>query len=88
MPNLAYMESKYGISRRVLQRARAKLSRLDLIEHVGMLNSRHGGQIGWRPSGRFAAALQILAGKLGKLQPGDEPELKEKEKLLVTVLRA
>ena len=37
VPNLAYLESKYDISRRILQRTRAKLSRLGLIEHVSYL---------------------------------------------------
>jgi hypothetical protein len=40
VPNLAYLEKKYHISRRILQRTRAKLSRLGLIEHVSYLNSR------------------------------------------------
>ena len=57
VPNLAYMENRYGISRRVLQRARAKLARLGMIEHAGMLNSRNPGESGWKLSGRFATAL-------------------------------
>ena len=61
VPNVAYLERKYGISRRALQRARAKLSRLGLIEHVSYLNSRYGGQHGWRLSGRFETALRQLA---------------------------
>ncbi len=43
VPNLAYIESKYGMSRRILQRARARLARLGLIEHVSYLNNRYGG---------------------------------------------
>lgn len=31
VPNIAYLEKKYGISRRILQRARAKLTRLDSL---------------------------------------------------------
>jgi len=57
MPNLAHIEKRYDISRRILQRARAKLSRLGLIEHVSYLNSRYGGQHGWRLSTRFERAL-------------------------------
>ena len=34
VPNLGYLESEYEISRRVLQRARAKLSGVGVIEHV------------------------------------------------------
>jgi len=63
VPNLGYLETKYGMSRRVLQRARAKLSRLGVIEHVSYLNSRYGGQHGWKLSSRFAGALKRAAEK-------------------------
>ena len=63
VPNMAHMESKYDISRRILQRTRAKLSRLGLIEHVSYLNSRYGGQSGWKLSSRFEQALRQLADK-------------------------
>jgi len=63
VPNLAYVETKHGISRRILQRARAKLNRLGIIEHVGYLNNRYGGRYGWRLSGRFETALRLLAEK-------------------------
>ncbi len=63
VPNLAYLETKYAISRRILQRARAKLARLGLIEHVSYLNSRYGGQHGWKLSSRFETALRQLAGR-------------------------
>jgi len=63
VPNLAYMERKYNISRRILQRTRSKLSRLGLIEHVSYLNSRYGGQHGWKLSSRFETALRQLAEK-------------------------
>jgi hypothetical protein len=63
VPNLAYIETKYGISKRVLQRARAKLARLGLIEHVSYLNDRYGGQHGWKLSSRFETGLKQLASK-------------------------
>lgn len=62
-PNLAYIETKYGVPRRILQRARAKLARLGLIEHVSYLNSRYGGQHGCQLSSRFERALRELAEK-------------------------
>ena len=46
VPNLSYLEKRYDISRRILQRARAKLSRLGLIEHVSSFNKRYNGQSG------------------------------------------
>ena len=61
IPNLCYIENKYSISRRTLQRTRAKLSRLGLIEHVSYLNSRYGGQSGWKLSTRFSSSLRKLA---------------------------
>jgi len=63
LPNLAYLEKRYDISRRILQRTRAKLSRLGLIAHVNYLNSRYGGQHGWKLSTRFEGALRLLAEK-------------------------
>ncbi|MBM4026031.1 MAG: hypothetical protein FJ280_11590 [Planctomycetes bacterium] len=68
VPNLAYLEGKYGISRRVLQRARAKLTRLGLIEHISYLNSRYGGQYGWKLASRFETALRQLANKCTELR--------------------
>ena len=63
VPNLAYIETKYGVTRRILQRTRAKLTRLGLIEHVSYLNSRYGGQYGWKLSTRFERVLKQLASK-------------------------
>ncbi len=63
VPRLGYIESKYYVSRRTLQRARAKMARLGLIEHVSYLNSRYGGQYGWRLSSRIEGALRRLAQK-------------------------
>ena len=68
VPNLGYIETKYNVSRRVLQRARAKLSRLGLIEHVSYLNSRYGGQHGWKLSSRFETALRQLAERCSMLR--------------------
>ena len=56
-----YMETQYSITRRTLQRTRAKLSRMGLIEHISYLNSRHGGKQGWKLSSRFETALKLLA---------------------------
>ncbi|MFC1635802.1 hypothetical protein ACFL5Z_13265 [Planctomycetota bacterium] len=68
VPNLAYIESKHNVTHRVLQRARAKLSRLGLIEHVSYLNSRYGGQNGWKLSSRFETALRQMADRCSMLR--------------------
>ena len=60
VPNLAHIEKRYNISHRIVQRTRAKLSRLGLIEHISYLNNRYGGQHGWRLSTCFERTLNKL----------------------------
>ena len=82
VPNLAYLETRYRISRRILQRTRAKMTRLGLIEHVSYLNSRYGGQSGWKLSSRFEGALRQLAAKCAHFRDSKIGS-KEKDKMLV-----
>ena len=85
VPNMAYMEARYNISRRILQRTRAKLARLGLIEHISYLNSRYGGQAGWKLSGRFGSALRLLAEKLDSWRSDKQKARKGKEKALIDI---
>ena len=87
VPNLGYIESKYGVTRRILQRARAKLTRLGLIEHVSYLNSRYGGRHGWKLSSRFETALRKLADKCSKLREKTASS-KEKDNMLLQLVDA
>jgi hypothetical protein len=87
VPNLGYIESKYSVTRRILQRARAKLTRLGLIEHVSYLNSRYGGQHGWKLSSRFETALKQLADRCSMLRVKDAGS-KEKGKMLLQLVDA
>jgi len=87
MPNMANLETQYGISRRILQRTRAKLSRLGLIEHVSYLNSRYGGQHGWKLSTRFERALNQLAQKCADFRD-TKISSKEKDSMLVDFANA
>ncbi len=82
VPNLAHIEKRYDISRRILQRTRAKLSRLGLIEHVSYLNSRYGGQHRWRLSTRFERTLNQSALKCSDYR-NTATGSKEKEILLL-----
>lgn len=82
VPNLAHLERRHDISRRILQRTRAKLSRLELIEHVSYLNSRYGGQHGWKLSSRFETALKELAERCAGFRD-TKTSSREKEKLLL-----
>ena len=87
VPNLTHIEKRYEISRRTLQRTRAKLSRLGLIEHVSYLNSRYGGQHGWKLSSRFEGALRQLAEKSANLRD-TKTSSKEKDLMLVELINA
>jgi len=87
VPNLAPLQDRYGVSRRTLQRARAKLARLGLIERVTWMNRRYGGQEGWRLSGRMSAALRRLADRLDRWRAESRPGHIEKEEILASCLR-
>jgi len=82
VPNLAHIEKRYDISRRILQRTRAKLSRLGLIEHISYLNNRYGGQHGWRLSSRFERTLNKLALKCADFRISGTSS-REKEMMLL-----
>ena len=82
VPNLKSIEDRHGVSRRILQRTRAKLARLGLIEHVSYLNSRYGGQDGWKLSSRFESALGRLAQICCTLR-GTKRSTKEKDRVLL-----
>ncbi|MGB6919265.1 MAG: hypothetical protein WBF96_12150 [Phycisphaerae bacterium] len=87
VPKLAGLEEKHGISRRTLQRARAKLARLGLIEHVSWMNSRYGGQPGWRLSSKMSTALRQLADKIDRWREDTHAERLRKDEQLVELLR-
>ena len=85
--NLGYIESKYSVTRRILQRARAKLTRLGLIEHVSYLNSRYGGQHGWKLSTRFERSLKLMADKCAGFRD-KRTSSKEKDLMLLELAGA
>ena len=86
MSSLCALENRHGISRRTLERTRAKLSRLGLIEHVTWMNSRHGGQTGWVLSSRLSTALRQFADKIDQWRKDNRPERRAKDERLVGVL--
>jgi hypothetical protein len=83
---MAHLEQKHNISRRTLQRTRAKLARLGLIEHISPFNTRYGGASGWRLSTRFAGGLRRLAQFADKWQRDRSRSSAEKEQALITLL--
>ena len=86
MSSLGTLETRHGISRRTLERTRAKLAHLGLIEHITWMNSRYGGQTGWVLSSRMSTALRQLAGKIDQWAKDDRAERMEKDERLVGML--
>lgn len=68
-------------------RARAKLSRFGLIEHITWMNTRHGGQEGWKLSRWMSTALRQLADKIDHWRKGDRSERLLKDEQLVGLLK-
>lgn len=77
----------HGLSRRILERTRAKLARLGLIERVTWMNARFGGRQGWRLSGRMSAGLRTLADRIDQWRQETGPGRTRKEEALVELLR-
>ena len=86
MSSLGALENRHDISRRTLERTRAKLARLGLIEHVTWMNSRYDGQTGWLLSSRLSTALRQLADKIDRWRKDDRPERRAKDERLVGLL--
>lgn len=86
-PSLNFIQAKYVISKRILERTRSKLSRLGLIEHVSSFNTRYGGQSGWKMSNRFEAALKRLAEKAFSLRNKNSSS-KEKDEMFISLTDA
>ena len=84
--SLSGVQEQHGISRRTLQRTRAKLSRLGLIERISWMNSRFGGQEGWRLSSRFSSALRRLAETVDTWKDDDRTARMEKDAAVVGLL--
>ena len=81
------LEDKFNISRRTIERTRAKLARLGLIEHVSWMNRRYDGRQGWKLSGRMSTSLRCFADKIDSWRNDNSPDRKEKEDVLAEFLR-
>ena len=86
-PSLGSIEREHGISRRTIERTRAKLARLGVIERITWMNSRYGGQQGWRLSSGMSGSLRQLADKLDSWRADKRSERREKDEQLVGLLR-
>ncbi|MFW6061181.1 MAG: hypothetical protein ACOC93_00075 [Planctomycetota bacterium] len=83
--SFAALEHEYDISRRTLQRTRAKLARLGLIERLGRPGQT--GCVGWRLSGRMGTALRRLAETIDCWRSDRRVVRRRKDEQLVELLR-
>ncbi len=87
LPSPSLLERRDVISRRTLERTRAKLARVGLVEYVSPLSKRSNGQPGWRLSSRMSGALRLLADKIEAWRNDDRPERREKDERLIELIR-
>lgn len=87
VPNLETVGREHGISRRTLERVRAKMRRLGLIDHVSRFNARHGYREGWVLSGQFAQSLELLATTTARMRDARQGS-KDKDLLALQLARA
>jgi len=87
LPSLSFIEQRYVVSSRILQRARAKLSRVGLIEHISSFNCRYNGKTGWKLSSKFEAALKKMADK-SSLLSNKNFSSKEKDEMFISLTDA
>lgn len=81
-----HLQVRFNISRRTLERTRAKLSRLGLIERISWMNTRYNGREGFKLSSRFAGALRLFAEKTDSWRNDKTAGRKEKDELLIGLL--
>jgi len=87
VPNFDAVAREHDITPRTLERVRAKLRRLGLIDHVSRFSARHGYREGWVLSTRFEWTLGQLAGYCANLASKDRSTA-EKDELQLHLARA
>ena len=87
VPNLAIPAEKHGVSRRTLERVRAKMRRMGLIDHVSRFSAEWGYREGWSLSARFERGLRALADKVTQVKRPDAG-MKEKDEFLLQLAAA
>jgi len=87
VPNLGEVARKHKISKRTLERVRAKMRRMGLLDHVSRFNAKHGYKEGWVLSNRFERALRELAEKIAGLKDAGKGT-RDKDRLLLELTDA
>ncbi len=87
MASFTALEREFAISRRTIERTRAKLAALGLIERVTWMHRRYGGPEGWVLSSRLSTGLRQMAQQIDQWRRTALPEQVAKEEALAQTLR-
>jgi len=82
VPNFSKAVDEQDITKRTLERVRAKMRRMGLIDHVSRFNAKHGYKEGWVLSTRFEKSLKQLTAKVTELK---ETTIGSKDKDLLSI---
>jgi len=77
--SFGFLCKKYDFSKRVLEKVRAKIRRMGIIDHVSRFNAKYGYREGWVFSNRFGRAVARLANTLSQHRKVCENTKKEKD---------
>jgi hypothetical protein len=86
LKNMSHLRRR-RISKRTLERTRAKLSRLGLIERISWMNCRYNGDEGFKLSSRFSRSLRLLADKIDGWRRDKSDQRKDKDNMLTGLLQ-
>ena len=87
VPNFQVVAAQHGISRRTMERVRAKMRRMGLIDHVSRFNKAYGCREGWTLSARFERGLRQMSQHVQALKDTGQRS-REKDEMLIDFARA
>ncbi len=85
--DLGDVAREHAISRRTLERVRAKMRRMGLIDRVSRFNTRFGGSEGWILSSRFERSLTRLASQAANFRVPSSPS-KDKDQFHLALAKS
>ena len=88
VPDLTKKLLRKGISKRTIERVRAKLRLMGIIDHVSRFNQNYGYREGFIVSNRFASSMKKFAQKYEEMTQRREEKDKLQERFLLEILKA
>jgi hypothetical protein len=82
VPNLGQFVTSQGVSRRTLERVRAKMRRMGLLEHVSRFDPRFGNREGWILSDNFEKGLEQMMHRVAAFRDPEAGSREEDDRVL------